>query len=137
MMETELAMQRLLPYGVVAGEGGGGNQRRNVPALDVVQAAEALLAEVGQRRGQEIGFHQAAGSGIHSIRQEVVAPRQTHDEVGLVQRLIGGLAAPAAEVGAIGAGGMPRVVVGIAGQDRLTTPQAALVAVQPPAQRQT
>ena len=136
VVKAELAMHGVVANRVVAGHGRGRAQRGNVPALDVVHTSEALLFDMRNRSVKQIPLHHPAVRGSQILCYQVVAARQPHDEVRFVQRLVGGLAAAVAAVGAIGSDRVVGIAPGIAGQHGRRTPQARRVSGQPPAQRE-
>ena len=134
VVETEFAMHGLLAHRIVAGHGRRGGQRRDMPALDIVYAPEALLVEVSNRSAEQVALY---GLTVHVVKMrghEVMAARKPDDEVRFIEGLIGGFAATVAPLGASGTDGVVRVAAGIAGQYGRGAPQTDGVSGQPPAQ---
>ena len=134
VVKPEFAMHGLLAHRIVAGHGRRGGQRRDVPALDIVYPPETLAFNVSNRSTKQVAFY---GLAVHVVKMrghEVMAARESDDEVRFIQRLIGGFAAAVAPLGASGTDGVVRVAPGIAGQYGRGAPQTVGVSGQPPAQ---
>ena len=132
--EAEGAVDRLVNQSVVAHGHADRGQRRLVPALDVVHLVEPLTADVVGRRPQQAALDQLPVPRRQTLAEQVVGAGQRHDDVGLVQRLKRGPAAPAAAraVRPQRIGGVPPRV---AGEHRGGAVGGARIPVQPPQQR--
>ena len=132
--EPEGAVDRLVHQGVVAHGRAHRRQRRVVPALDVVDFVKPLGADVTGRQPQQVALDQLPVGGRQPLAQQVVGARQRHDDVRLVQGLVGGLAAAAA-ARRVRPKRVPGVAPRIAGEHRGRPVGGARIAVQPPQQR--
>ena len=134
MVEAELAMYGLVADRVVAGHRRRRCQRRDVPALDVVNTPVAILVKVSNRFSEQVTFHHGAVRVVQVRGHEVVTAGEPDDQVRFVEGLVSRLAAPVAGGGTEGTDRVVRVAPRIAGQDCGGAPQAVGVSGQTPAQ---
>ena len=132
--EPEGAVDRLVHQVVIAHGHADRGQRGMVPALDVVDFVKPLSADVLGRRAQQVALDQVPVARRQPLAQQVVGTRQRHDDVRLVQRLVGGLAAAAA-ARRVRPKRVPGVAPRIADEHRGCPVGGARIAVQPPQQR--